>query len=250
MRRRSAAETRQLLLDTAVTMLHEQGPAAGVMHIRLGDLVTRVGLTTGAAYRLWADQREFHNELAVAALRWRDRSLLHKTERAVGPVVAAGGTLLQVLRAGAAANVQTLPDDVGILLTLALRAGAYHQPGLLHAAAERRQEAVASFGDLYGHLMRAYGRRFREPFTMEHLCAAFTAVVEGFGVQTATGEVHPTMTVVTEDDPGGEEWTLLGVCLTGLIDRMTEPAAELPVQRSSCGEIGAESLSEPGPISV
>ncbi|GGL98059.1 TetR/AcrR family transcriptional regulator [Nakamurella endophytica] len=223
MGRRSAAETRQLLLDTAVGLLHEQGPAAGVLHIRLSDVVARAGLTTGAAYRLWSDQRDFHDDLAIAALRWRDRSLMTKTTDAIAPVVRSGGSLADVLRAGAEANVQRMPEDVGILVTLALRAAAYRQPSLLRAAAERRQDAVASFGDLYGRMMQRFGRRLRPPFTMEHLCAAFTAVVEGFGVQTATGDGHPSVRLPEE---GGREWTLLGVCLAALVDRFTEPGEE------------------------
>ncbi|GAA2018464.1 hypothetical protein JL107_14850 [Nakamurella flavida] len=227
MARRSAEQTRQLLLDTAVTMLHEQGPAAGVLHIRLSEVVARVGLTTGAAYRLWDDQRDFHDELAVVALRWRDRSLWDRTERAVAPAVAAAAPLTEVLRQGAAANVQTLPDDAGILLVLALRATAHHHAALRRAVAGRRAEAVEAFGRLYLRVMEAYGLRLRPPFTVDHLCAAFTAVVEGFGVQTAAGEAPPTVRWAA-DGTDEQDWSLLGVCLMGVVDRMTEPAAAPP----------------------
>ena len=217
MSRRSAEETRQLLLDVAVEVLHEKGPAAGVLHVRLSDVVTRAGLTTGAAYRLWANQQDFHDALAVAAMQWRDRSMLARTTRAAFSVVAQGGDIDDLLRAAGAANVQTLPADNGIMTTLALRAAAYNQPSLLHASGERSQSMAASFHQLYVELLRAHALRLRAPFTLEHLAAGMSALVDGFGVQTACGEHHPRLVV---DDT---EWTLLGVCLTALVRHMTEP---------------------------
>ena len=224
MARRSAAQTRQLLIDTAVAMLHEEGPAAGVMHIRLSEVVNRAGLTTGAAYRLWNDQRDFHDDLAIAALQWRDRSLMSKTLHAIAPVLQAGGTLEQVIRAGAEANLQRLPDDVGIVITLALRASAYNHPELRKAAAERQKDTGSSFSELYGEMMHSYGRRMKMPFTLEHLVASFTALVEGFGVQAAAGEEHPWVVLQEPDPAAGVRTTLLGVCLLALIDVLTEPA--------------------------
>ncbi len=49
MTRRTAQQTRDLILDTALRMLHEQGPTAGVSHVRLSEVLARAGLTTGAA---------------------------------------------------------------------------------------------------------------------------------------------------------------------------------------------------------
>jgi hypothetical protein len=51
-------------------MLLERGVSAGVQHIRLQD-VRHAGLTTGAAYRLWADQSDYQRDLAVAMVRLR-----------------------------------------------------------------------------------------------------------------------------------------------------------------------------------
>lgn len=217
MSRRSSEQTRQLLLDTAVQLLHETGPTAGVLHVRLSDVVARAGLTTGAAYRLWADQQDFHDALAVAAMRWRDRSMLARTTKAAFAVVADGGDIGELLRATGAANVQTLPADNGIMTTLALRAAAYNQASLLHASSERSQDMVASFNRLYVDLLRTYHLRMKPPFTVEHLSAGMSALVDGFGVQTACGEAHPELAV------DGAPWTLLGVCLTALVRHMTDP---------------------------
>lgn len=221
-KRRSAEQTRQLLLDTAVTILHEKGPAAGVLHVRLTDVLSRAGLTTGAAYRLWDNQQEFHDALAVAAMRWRDRSMLARTTSAAFAVVASGGTLEELLRATGAANVHELPADTGIMTTLALRAAAYNEPALLRASAERSADMVASFHQLYRELLRRFGLRMREPFTLDHLADGMSALVDGFGVQAACGTHHPSVTL--DDGP----WSLLGVCLTALVRHMTEPDPTAP----------------------
>lgn len=55
MSRRSAGDTRKLLIDVGIEILHERGANAGVGHIKLSEVVSRAGLTTGAAYRLWDD---------------------------------------------------------------------------------------------------------------------------------------------------------------------------------------------------
>lgn len=49
-------------------MLLERGVSAGVGHIRLQEVVRRAQLTTGAAYRLWADQDDFHRDLGPAII--------------------------------------------------------------------------------------------------------------------------------------------------------------------------------------
>jgi AcrR family transcriptional regulator len=66
MPRRTADETRTLILEAAIQLLLERGVTAGVQHVRLQEVLRTVGLTTGAAYRIWNDQDDFHRDLAVA----------------------------------------------------------------------------------------------------------------------------------------------------------------------------------------
>src|SRR5687767_15950116 len=98
MERRTSAETRKLLLDTGIAMLHEQGVTAGVAHIRLRDVLDRAGLTTGAAYRLWSDQSAFHRDLAVAAAGWRDDGPLDRTVAAIRQLIEDEAPLRAVIR--------------------------------------------------------------------------------------------------------------------------------------------------------
>lgn len=220
--RRTADQTRQLLMDVALGMLHERGPAAGVTHVRLTDVLDRAGLTTGAAYRLWTDQRAFHDELAIKAVRWRDRDSTEKTARQVLPIIAGGGPWQEVLRIGAEANLQSFPADIALLTTMALRASAYGQPALLAASHERHREAMTAYGQLYQVVLDAYGRRMKPPFTLDHLCSLFAALSEGFGLQAAAGERPGVVQIQSADPRIGETWTLLGVAAVALIEHLTE----------------------------
>lgn len=223
MSRRTAQQTRVLIMDTALHMLHEQGPSAGVTHVRLSDVLGRAGLTTGAAYRLWDDQKAFHDELAVTAVRWRDSESTARTERAIGPVMMTGGPWQEVIRRGSEANLQTFPEEIAFLTMLALRVSAYRQPELVAASRQRHSEAMEAYGRLYSAVLATYRRRMKPPFALEHLCSAFAALAEGFQVQAACGEPHPRVEITHDELLVGTDWTLLAVAAEALIDKMTEP---------------------------
>jgi AcrR family transcriptional regulator len=226
MTRRSAAQTRALLIDTALGMLHERGPVAGVGHIRLSDVVERAGLTTGAAYRLWDDQRAFHGELAIAAVRWRDAMSTAKTIARIEDAVAAGAPWPEVVRLGADANLHQFPEDIAFLTSLALRASAYGDPELVTASRERNRSALAAYGELYDAMLLIYRRRMKAPFTLQHLCSAFAALAEGFGLQAASGEPHPRVHLESPDDRTGSDWSLLAVAVVALLEHLTEPCPD------------------------
>lgn len=89
MPRRTGEQTKDLLIRTGIAMLLDRGTSAGVSHIRLQEVVRRAGLTTGAAYRLWADQDAFHHDLAVAATSWRSDAPAAETWRRIGELVSS-----------------------------------------------------------------------------------------------------------------------------------------------------------------
>jgi AcrR family transcriptional regulator len=238
MERRTSAETRKLLLDTGIAMLHEQGVTAGVAHIRLRDVLKRAGLTTGAAYRLWSDQSEFHRDLAVAATRWRDDSPLARTVVAIRQLVEDKAPLRAVIRRAAATHIEGLvgvDEEVdeecptsSFLTTLALRAAAANTEELRAASSDRHHDSLSSFVELYEALLRAYGRRMRPPFTLQHIAVALAALGEGFALQAIEGEEHPVVVLPGVDGEDEEEWTLFGVAVDALVNAVTEPLPPVP----------------------
>jgi AcrR family transcriptional regulator len=225
MPRRTGEETRRLLIDTGIDMLHERGVTVGVSHIRLQEVVKRAGLTTGAAYRLWDDQERFHRELAVAFVRWRAEDPVGRTSRAVAHLVEEGAPLAEVVRVAAAAHIAGLGDVGGaprpggsvaaedaagpgpgagagegqasevdtFLTTLALRAGARHGDELQRASRERHAGSIDRFAGFYTTLMAAYDMRMRAPFTVRHFAVMVAALGEGFALHAIEGEDHPVV---------------------------------------------------------
>ncbi|MBN8901663.1 MAG: hypothetical protein J0H57_11570 [Rhodospirillales bacterium] len=93
-------------------MLLERGVSAGVQHIRLQDVLRHAGLTTGAAYRLWADQSDYQRDLAVSMVRLRLSEPTDYARSAVAGLIAADAPGDDVIRAAAETHVRTAAVDL------------------------------------------------------------------------------------------------------------------------------------------
>ncbi|MGI8459425.1 MAG: hypothetical protein ACR2LI_15125 [Propionibacteriaceae bacterium] len=230
MPRRSGAETRQLLLQTGMEMLLARGVSAGVQHIRLQEVVRRAQLTTGAAYRLWADQDDFHRDLAVAVTRWRNVAPVAETRRIIDDPAVVGASPDEAIRLAAAAHIRAISGEDSrssklFLAALALRASARTWDDLTRASVERHLESVAEFEEIYGQLMAAYGYRMRSPLTVRDFTVAMAALGEGFAVHAVEGIPHPSYRAEEPGDdaddaialPGGE-WTLFAIAVRALVE--------------------------------
>lgn len=237
MTRRTADETRRLLIDVGIEMLFERGASAGVNHIRLQDVLKRAGLTTGAAYRLWDNQGEYHRDLAVAATQWRDEIPLQGVVDAIRDTVERDGPLSEVVRHGTRSHIEglaglrrpasgpTVEGPPAFLTTLALRAATYDDPELQAASRARHHATIDMYEGLYRAMMVRYRRRLRPPFTVSHLAAVIAAMGEGFAIQTIEGEAHPALrhTVGGGEAGSGDEWTLFGLAVWAIVEAFTEP---------------------------
>ncbi|GAB3742142.1 hypothetical protein [Microlunatus parietis] len=239
MPRRSGAETQALLLETAKELLLERGVANGVAHIRLQEVVRRTGLTTGAAYRLWADQEDFHRDLAATVVRWRQDAPVDSTEEAVGALLEAESSLDEVIRIASARHVETFTAATAgrsrssrlFLLALAVRATAQACDGLRDASRDRHAESVAEFMAFYQRVIDRFGYRLRRPYTLEQFAEAMAALGEGFGLHALEGLEHPDVIIGDDDEAAAGTWTLFGICVRGLVGEfliMKDPAGPEP----------------------
>ena len=233
--RRSAQETRDLLISTGIEMLMEQGATAGVAHVRLKAVVDRAGLTTGAAYRLWNDQDHYHGDLAIAATLWREDRPVSTTIAAIRSLVDAGAPLDEVIRIAAAAHIASLTTSPGatddgrpipphFLTSVALRATTCSDPDLRAANLQRHRDQVGHFIELYDKLMGMYGRRCKPPHTVELLASTLAALGEGFALQVNEGEHHPMVCGLHPDLDA--EWTTFGLAVKAVVDGFTEPVRD------------------------
>ena len=235
--RRSQDETKDLLLRTALDQLYEKGLFVAVTHIRLTEVVKAAGLTTGAAYKVWERQEDFHRDLAVEAVRFRDRLAVGATVRLIHQAVDGGAPLREILRVGSHAHLHLPNPGDPFLVTLALRTLSPVDDELAEASRQRHVDSIEAFEQLYEAMLLRYGRRIREPFDLRAMANALAAITEGFALQSLSGFDHPTYEIEADDERVGAEWTLLAVAVEAIVDRFTEP---VPV------EVGAEAASSTG----
>jgi AcrR family transcriptional regulator len=233
--RRTAEDTRRLILEAAIQMLLERGATAGVQHIRLQEVLRSVGLTTGAAYRIWGDQDEFHRDLAVAMVGLRFAPPVASAAGAIEEVLSSGGSLDDVARVAAldfvtyASKFHLEPesrDSHAFITALALRTAAGAWPELRVASAERHRESIAAFATFYAALLQRFGRRMREPLTIVDFTEAMAALGEGFAIRAAEGLDHPTYDIPEGAELPSGEWTLFGIGIRGLVAAFTIPVQE------------------------
>lgn len=241
MARRTGEQTRELLIRTGVQMLLERGVSAGVQHIRLQDVLRRAGLTTGAAYRLWADQTDFQRDLAVTMVRMRVEPATQHVFDAVRALVDDGAAGDDVIRAAAQAHLETMGrtddgeqtlDSQSFLIALALRATADTWPQLRQASLDRHEESATAFTNFYRQLMAAYHVRMREPLTVEDFSAAMAALGEGFAIHSLEGIAHPTFDFTDADEAPTGRWTLFALGVRALVNEfMVTDDGEVPTRR-------------------
>lgn len=234
MARRTAEDTRRLILEAAIQMLLERGATAGVQHIRLQEVLRSVGLTTGAAYRIWGDQDEFHRDLAVEMVGLRFAPPVTSAAEAIQGVLSSGESLDEVARVAAldfvtyASKFHLEPesrDSHAFITALALRTAAGAWPELRVASAERHRESIDAFATFYAALLDRYGRRMREPLTIIDFTEAMAALGEGFAVRAAEGLGHPTYEIPAGAEVPSGQWTLFGLGIRGLVSAFTVPVS-------------------------
>lgn len=227
MGRRTAEDTRRLIMDAGLQLLLERGASAGVQHIRLQEVLRSVGLTTGAAYRIWADQTDFHRDLAIEMVRLRLASPTASAETAIAVVPDHEATMDELIRAltldhvAYASRFHTDPDSRmshAFITALSLRTAAGAWPELRAAGAERHEESIRAFTDLYAAVMERFGYRMRTPFTIRDFAEAMAALGEGFAVRAAEGLDHPAFEVTADEEGPPGSWTLFGIAARGLVD--------------------------------
>lgn len=212
------------MLAAGVELFLEAGPDVSVTRVKLAAAAQRAGYTTGAVYKCWARQEDFHRDLARAALSWRDRSSVADLIQGIRSAVDAGVPALEVLRIGSEWNSRQYADNGMRYFTFfSLRSAAVHDPELLAASDARVEEGLAAHVELYDTLLRSWGRRVRPPMTIEHIARLIAALDEGLAIQDAGRQRLPVVVREDLDERVGREWTLLAMGLQALLDTFTEP---------------------------
>ncbi|WP_030661862.1 hypothetical protein [Streptomyces cellulosae] len=228
-RRRSAEETRKILLEAgtqlALTSLEAEdaGDGGPLAHIRVQDVVREASrtqdtsVTTGALYNIWPSQRAFQVDLMFYILR-------EGAYPSAEPILALAGELF----------AQRLPlTEIGARLSdtsfrletesrLARAAVAFTAladvPAVREALRSAHDALLESGRKLYSQLLTYGGLRVREPYTLDQLITVMAALTDGLLVKAA---IVPEQFEAPEEAP-----SLVAAASEAVFNRFCEPVDE------------------------
>jgi len=245
-RRRSAEETRQLLLRAGVDLVRERAGqpgdetmAAALAHVRLTQVVDRAtqlvrqesgdgtapALTTGAVYNLWPTQAEFQADLLlhIADIQSSLSLNVEKGRAHFQASARAGVPLAEVLRTLVERVLRVHRDDALYAVELGFGASAV-DPRVQRALRHRQDAFLAGVELSWQSLLDAYNLRLRPPYSIHHLAVAVAMQVRG---SVSMWYADPDI----DADPADEEgWGLTARTISAVFHAMTTPSDD-PVER-------------------
>lgn len=205
--RRSAEATRDLMLRAGTRLAleslreaDEDAAARGLAHVRLTDVARmateiereagRGGgrITTGAIYQIWSSQAAFQSDLMVHVLTEEPLPVEAKlATRALG-LIASGDPIETVLGELARAAYQIARRSE--IYDLSLLFVPYSRlPRVGEALRSSYEEQAKEARPIYQALLRAGRRAMREPWRLEDMMSAISALHDGYRIQEHGGAV-------------------------------------------------------------
>ena len=232
-RRRDKEETRDLLLEAAFEMLLEQGLDVG-WGIRVADVTSRVGLTTGAAYQIWNGSRSrdglggqdrFHRDLARYTF---ERLLGDPTTgtRAEIDGMSGDGRSLEAMVQLTTAGARHIAEPSQFAIYIAVCSAVSSIPELGEVGRAGYERLTAAYTEAIGKNLTQFELEVIPPHTLEDLIVSAVALYDGLCLRqlvdpgSVRGDLEPPAGV--PDDAQGP-WHIAAVGVLALIRGMTRP---------------------------
>ena len=211
--------TGERLLEAGRKMLLQHGMTSS-LPVRISDVVSSIGMTTGAAYQLWSSQDVYQQALTAHMLApsfW------------VEPTAVIAGirndfgrdTFNQMVRRSCLGLLRCLVNQPTYYVNLHFYAVAFHQEALRATLREGyepfRDEYVALFVDM----LAKFGQRVRAEYSTDDLVTTLAAMAEGFAIRALIDSAR-TQQVLEIDNIDGQ-WSLFLSAATSIVEGFTEP---------------------------
>ena len=224
-RRKNASResTRQELLETARLLLAERGFDTA-LSLRLTEVTKAAGLTTGAAYQLWAGgQADFHRELAEYLIeRDAGKGASSVADRAAETLLE-GRPLADVIESSASAYLDEQLNELGFAVLSHYWPAARTHPELAGLVKDGYGRFHDSFTEIYAALIDHFGLELQPGVTIDDLTVAMSAVADGFVLRAGVDPDRMTTVTLADDDGTPREWSLFAASLAAIVRAMTRP---------------------------
>lgn len=176
-RRKTREESRAALLSAGIDVLVEK-PTSGIRHARATDVVSRLGLTSGAFYNIWPSQEEFQHDLLEEVFDPKHWPTVGGARSMARDMASGGATFDELIAAGAAlAWSQVQENEQMLRLQFALWAGG--DPTVASLIARQYQIVSHRWIEMFELVVSLYDLRPRTPNSLDKLSMGLTALVEG-----------------------------------------------------------------------
>jgi AcrR family transcriptional regulator len=174
------------LLDAGRAYVLEHPLGEPLDHVRITDIVARVGLSIGAVYHYWESQDDYRDDLIELLLSPEQFPAVHRATEVVADAIVDEPSFEELVRVVAGISYEGLAVTADReRLTLALI--AYGDPQIDERLGAQADEVGRRWTELFATYFPAYGLEPRPPFTYESIAVVLMAMVEGMHLRRTVG---------------------------------------------------------------
>jgi len=181
-RRLSPDEGRRVLLEAGRDHLYENPLGEPLDHVRITDIVDRLGLSIGAVYHYWDSQDDYRDDLLELLLSPEQLPAVQQAGIAVAEAAEADPPFEELVRTAAMISYEGLatpPERERLILALM----AYGDREIDERLGSQSREVSHRWAELFRVWFPTYGLEPRPPFTYESLAVVLMALVQGMNVR-------------------------------------------------------------------
>ncbi len=236
--RHTRQELRNLLLETALVILREQGLGLGVKALTFKRVFERVEHDTGIRLtnasvigRLWKNLADYQADVLAIVAAGEAGAERDATAGAIAPIFRqpATGTvevrrarLREVCRIGGAVNSELLRDSrewsvwLGVWALATSGAVSEEKERILDALHLGYDRITDGYAALYSAIMDHLGLCLRPGLTLQQFTVGVSALAEGCALRSRVDESMVGILLPTGEDGAPQEWTIFAIGLDAL----------------------------------
>lgn len=242
--RRSSAQTREEMLQTAIAEIERSGLAVDFANLNLERLIRAAGVPRSSVFRIWPDRASFVVDVINRLFEPRDGEFGPgfdaKTVAVMWEVVDAhaessstqterDAMLREVISAGVERNAEMLARSTAWRIYRVIFAAVINEPEsedilrLRSALREYELRFWTAMADNLAHLATAHRRRFRRGLSAGDVAALTSTLVQGLVERAMLLPEDTNKPRVVVDDDAVTEWSLAALAIYGIVMEFTEP---------------------------